>query len=183
MSKSKEHLVVTPESPPETKLFYHEWVSYNPQNNKVAFTPEALVELQKLVDEIQVWFPTEEEWHKNSGGVHEVTKITQENANTTIDGMIVAGKSNTAIAKFLDRVSLILRWKKKWWDLKEVTKKVEKKVEKYGHSLRTNIMLHYSDWSELKSIPESMIIVRPWETLDVMIPSQQKRLDFAHIKK
>ncbi len=180
MSKSKEHLLVCPESPPETKLFYHEWVSYNPQNSKVAFTPEALVELQKLVDEIQAGFPTEEEWLlKQSKQTHETTKVTVETASAVTDAMFVAGKSNTAIAKFLDRVSLILRWKKKWWDLKEV----EKKVEKYGHSLRTNIMLHYADWSEIKSIPESMIIVRPWETLDVMIPSQQKRLDFAHIKK
>lgn len=184
MSKSKEHQEIRPESPPETKLFHHEWVSYNPQNNKVSFSDEAIEALQKLVDEIQVWFPTEEQWLlMQSEQTHETTKVTVETADAVTDAMLVAGKSDSNIAKFLDQVSLILRWKKKWWDLKEVTKKVEKKVEKYGHSLRTNIMLHYSDWSEIKSIPESMIIVRPWEKLDVMIKSQQTRLGFAHIKK
>jgi len=40
---------------------------------------------------------------------HETTKVTVETADAVTDAMLVAGKSDSNIAKFLDQVSLILR--------------------------------------------------------------------------
>lgn len=181
MSKLGEHLEVTPESPSETRVFFHEWISYNPQKNKVSFSDGAIQELQALVNTIQEHFSTEKESLKMPEEDYANIKVTRQTADAVTDAMIIAGKNDKTIVKFLNRFRMILKWTKRWWDLKEVTKQVEKKVEKYGHTHFAHILIQYNEWREGRSLPNVPLIVRPEENLKTMIHSLQARLGYAKI--
>lgn len=183
MPKDKNQLESVHENHFTSTLFTHEWITYDSKKNEVIFSNEAKWELQKLIDTIQAGFPIEEKNHETIDESVSVKNITEATITNVTDAMIVAGKWKKSVEKFMERVKILLQWKKKWWKLKETEKKVEKKVEKYKDNLFAHIILQYTENWELKSLREAPIIVRPWEKIIVMLWSLQTRLRFAHIKK
>lgn len=180
MSKAKNHLEAASENHFTSTVFNHDWITYDSKENKVTLSDEAMWELQKLIDTIQAGFPIEE---KNPEPVIEsmsVEKITETTVVNFTDAMIVAGKWDKAIGRFLARAKILLQWKKKKWKLEKIEKKVEKKTAKYKDSFFAHIVLQYTEWWEKKSLQEAPIIVRPWEKLSIIIHSLQIRLRFTH---
>lgn len=181
MSKIDKDQEFTPEAPSETRVFYHEWISYNPQKNKVSFSEEAILRLQALVKEIQANFSIEKESLEIPEEADTTKKITRETADAVVDAMIIAGKNHKTIEKFLSRFRMILKWKKWWRDIKEAKKHLEKKVEKYDHAQFAHILIQYTEWKEGKTLAIAPLIVRPEENLEKMLQSLQIRLGYAKI--
>lgn len=182
MSKTRSHSESTPENHFTSTLFTHEWITYDPKKLEVTFSDEAKWELQKLIETIQSGFPIEinsSEPPTESVNIKEINEATIANV---ADAMIVAGKWKKSIEKFLERVKILLQWKKKWWKFKETEKKVEKKVEKYQDTLFAHIIVQYIEWWEKKYLQEAPMIIRSWEKIEKILYSLQTRLRFAHIK-
>jgi hypothetical protein len=183
MPKDNNNLESAQENHFTSTIFSHEWISYNPKKLEITFSDEAKSELQKLVESIQERFPAENKNTESSDDALSVKNITESTIANVTDAMIVAGKWKKSVGKFLERVKILLQGKKKWWKLKEIEEKVEKKVEKYRDTHFAHIVLEYTEWWESKTLPETPIIIRPGEKLAVMLWSLQTRIRFSRIKK
>lgn len=163
----------------QSQSFFDPGVSYNPEKNEVKFSDEAKISLQKLVHQIQSWFPVEST-HSTTDD-HPTEKVTLAVVNTVADAMLVAWKWEKATNKFWSRAISLLEKKKVNWG--KIEEKVQAKVHKYNDTIFAHITIHYMEWHETKSLHDTPIIVRPWEDIETMLKSLKTRLRFPRHKK
>lgn len=159
-----------------THTFFHEWVSLNSKTNELSFSNEAKIALQENINKITIESP------QISSPEISDESLSQVAVDAVLDAMIVEWKPKKSIKKFIERVSLLLGSKKK--SSKEIThaeKKVEKKIEKYIHYPRIEILIQYQDEDFIRTIDDVPMTIWQWHDLNSMILSINTRLRYKHV--